>query len=240
MLIMSSKFWHLCMLGTVLGNGEWTHHSGINLGLPNNIPRCSIRHKSAESAKAACTKECAWCVGFVRDGGMPCAGGHNRFELRSGPLIPAANPNIEVWLLHRVSLETACDRSRRARAAQLRAEASARNASFCTKMARDSLAMRNLDAVADAVDGSMDSLVRHAQGCLQLTTPALSLATYPEDAEAHYLALHAALAPVAGDIRAHEGSHYAGPWIENYWIDHFRPKARRAAAAASSGGKERE
>ena len=69
-----------------------------------------------------------------------------------------------------------------------------------------------------------------ALACLRMTTPELQL-RYPQDAHAHYVAVHQALTPWLQNSSKH-ASHkyggYGGPWIENLWIQHFQPTADAA------------
>jgi hypothetical protein len=55
--------------------------------------------------------------------------------------------------------------------------------------------------------------------CLRQTLPGLIL-EYPVDAEQHFEAIHAAVAPWT-KVRPHKVKGFAGPWIENVWIQHF-------------------
>eukprot|EP00937_MAST-01D_sp_MAST-1D-sp2_P004953 g4953.t1 len=85
----------------------------------------------------------------------------------------------------------------------------------------------------------MDGRLRKvAEQCLFLGRPTAGAERprfrYPADAEAHYEAVHAALASCCSVTQrdgcrrrrregcGHKGPGYKGPWIENYWIEHFR------------------
>ena len=67
--------------------------------------------------------------------------------------------------------------------------------------------------------------------CLRLTTPSIQTLKYPPDAEEHFEELRKVLSPWL-DVAAkkfspsrkhqyHCWDHYCGPWMENYWIEHF-------------------
>ena len=70
--------------------------------------------------------------------------------------------------------------------------------------------------------------------CLRLTTPNIQTLKYPPDAEEHFQELRKVLSPwfdvVAkkyGPSKEHQyhcWENYCGPWMENYWIEHFLSK----------------
>ena len=64
-----------------------------------------------------------------------------------------------------------------------------------------------------------------ALACLRLTTPGLDGISYPTDAEAHFLELNRTLASFLPEsLPMHRWIDYAGPWVENYWINSFNER----------------
>lgn len=85
-----------------------------------------------------------------------------------------------------------------------------------------------------------------AISCLKLSkhttngTVNLTTLTYPSDAEAHTMEIHRALENWTRTAQMHYAAGYGGPWIENYWMRHFKdsvislPRQHNASNSSSS------
>lgn len=70
---------------------------------------------------------------------------------------------------------------------------------------------------------------RHLPGPPSMDAPRRCLGleniTYPDDAYEHYQEIHRLLHEHTNHTKPHRAAGYRGPWIENYWIDHFKEAA---------------
>ena len=77
--------------------------------------------------------------------------------------------------------------------------------------------------------------VAAARKCLNAGgAPPAYLATYPADADEHFVAVHTAFERWTADSTYNRDLGHSGPWIENHWIEHFSKayQVRRASGGA--------
>ena len=78
----------------------WTHHTAVNLGMPDVVQpnkRCALRHETLKAAQVACLSH-TWCGGITRDNGIRCGQAQMRFELRSSKR-QAGTPSVLSYVL---------------------------------------------------------------------------------------------------------------------------------------------
>ena len=78
---------------------------------------------------------------------------------------------------------------------------------------------------------SKTPIMTHPYECFRMTTLNLTL-EYPNDAEEHFREIHSARKEWLYD-KPHCVKDFCGPWIENYWIQHFQTIANKSSSAST-------